>query len=52
MKQEQNGKRSYESPEIDLHYLIRDLADFLKSSDDVTEVFEDDSFEFGFGFNF
>ena len=52
MKQERNGKRSYESPEIELNYSIRDLADFLKSSDDVTEVFEDDSFENGFGFYF
>ena len=50
MKNEQNEKMKYESPEIRLS--LRQFADFLDFSGNKSEAFDNDPFESGFGSNF
>ena len=50
MKNEQNEKKKYESPEIRLS--LRQFADFLEFSGNKSEAFDYDPFESGFGFTF
>ena len=50
MKNEQNEKKKYESPEIRLS--LRQFADFLDFSGNKSEAFGDDSFDSGYGFSF